>query len=389
MRFLFTAPPGLPHLFPWVPLAHAALGAGHSVLVATTGPTLAAATKSGLHVVNIASDQEVVDVYEHLAEVGRMHGRQEIPQERMVAEAYSHFGRISALMLDGLVDVAREWQADVVVYPPAFPAGLLAARAVGASAVLHGFGLRRPMLEPAMHQLVEAKGAHGLTETPLRPDVEINISPESVESMSVTPDSVAPPALAALPMRHCADNGGAQLPTWLLRSGDRPRVAVTLGSITSTDGEGALLAKIVQAAENLDVELVVTPVPEKLPALPSPLPDNVRTVAWLPVSALLPTCTLAVHHGGMGTTYVALAAGVPQLIIPVSGDQPYNAQVPQRLGVGEMLPLADASAESIEKHLRSLLEAPGYRNESTRVAQEMRGLPTPAAVLEQLVELIG
>jgi glycosyltransferase len=245
------------------------------------------------------------------------------------------------------------------------------------------------MLVPAMHQLVAAKGLYGLAETPLQPDVEITISPESAETNSVTPDSIAPPALAALPMRHCADNGGAQLPSWLLRTSDRPRVAVTVGSIPSTDGEGALLAKIIEAAAELDVELVVTPVPQQLPALPDPLPSNVRTVSWLPVSALLPTCALAVHHGGMGTTYVALASGLPQLIIPVSGDQPYNAQTPQRLGVGELIPLADATAESIAKHMRNLLELPSYRTESERVAQEMRDMPTPASVLGRLVELFG
>lgn len=387
MRFLFTAPPGLPHLFPWVPLAHAALAEGHQVLVGTTGPTIRAGINAGLHVVDVTPDDDVSEVYESLAEVGRRHGWQEITRQEMIGEAYRHFGQISALMLDGVVRIARDWRADVIVYPPAFPAGLLAARATGARAVLHGFGLRRPMLEPSMHQLVEAKGLLGLAETPLQPDVEISISPESVEEMSVTPDLVAPPALAALPMSHCADNGGSELPAWLLSCGERPRVAVTLGSISSTDGEGQLLATIIGAAEELDVELVVTPVPDDLPALPSPMPEYVRTANWLPVSALLPTCTVAVHHGGMGTTYVALAAGIPQLIIPVSGDQPYNAQVPQRLGAGEVVPLADATAEVIAKNLRELLQKPAYRAEAERVAQEIRDRPTPAIVLARLVEL--
>lgn len=239
-----------------------------------------------------------------------------------------------------------------------------------------------------MHQLVATSGLHGLPETPLQPDVEISISPASVEAMSVTPDSVAPPALAALGMRHCADNGGAQLPTWLLSPGRRPRIAVTLGSITSTDGEGELLAKIIRAAADLNVDIVATPVPERLPALPSPLPDNVRTVAWLPVSALLPTCSLVIHHGGMGTTYVSLAAGIPQLVIPVSGDQPYNAQLPERLGAGKMIPLAEASQESITRHLKTLLNETSYRVNSAKVAQEMRDLPTPSEVLGQLIDLL-
>ena len=40
-----------------------------------------------------------------------------------------------------------------------------------------------------------------------------------------------------------------------------------------------------------------------------------------------------VHHGGIGTTAQALAAGVPQLIMPLAHDQPDNAARVQRLGV--------------------------------------------------------
>jgi UDP:flavonoid glycosyltransferase YjiC (YdhE family) len=45
-----------------------------------------------------------------------------------------------------------------------------------------------------------------------------------------------------------------------------------------------------------------------------------------------------VHHGGVGTTAKALAAGVPQVVVPVAYDQPDNGRRVVRLGVGAMLP---------------------------------------------------
>jgi hypothetical protein len=51
-------------------------------------------------------------------------------------------------MIDGLVDAARTWGADAVVYPPPAVAGLVAARAIGVPAVLHGIGTRRPTSAP-------------------------------------------------------------------------------------------------------------------------------------------------------------------------------------------------------------------------------------------------
>ncbi len=41
---------------------------------------------------------------------------------------------------------------------------------------------------------------------------------------------------------------------------------------------------------------------------------------------VFPRCLAAVHHGGIGTTSKAIAAALPQLIIPKSHDQPDNAQ---------------------------------------------------------------
>ncbi|MDX2082323.1 MAG: glycosyltransferase [Terrimicrobiaceae bacterium] len=57
---------------------------------------------------------------------------------------------------------------------------------------------------------------------------------------------------------------------------------------------------------------------------------------WTHVSfdALFPRCRAVVHHGGIGTTAKAFAAGLPQLVIPLAHDQFDNAYRVERLGAG-------------------------------------------------------
>lgn len=49
---------------------------------------------------------------------------------------------------------------------------------------------------------------------------------------------------------------------------------------------------------------------------------------------LFPRCAAVVHHGGAGTTGSAIRAGVPQVVVPHMGDQPYWARRVRELGVG-------------------------------------------------------
>ncbi|PVZ04395.1 UDP:flavonoid glycosyltransferase YjiC (YdhE family) [Methylobacterium radiotolerans] len=54
--------------------------------------------------------------------------------------------------------------------------------------------------------------------------------------------------------------------------------------------------------------------------IPKPLPAGIVHLPYAPLSALLPRSAALVHHGGVGTVAQALAAGVPQLVVPVAFD---------------------------------------------------------------------
>jgi len=64
------------------------------------------------------------------------------------------------------------------------------------------------------------------------------------------------------------------------------------------------------------------------------LPETIFPVRDIPHSWLFPKMAALVHHGGMGTTAAGLRSGIPSIIMPLGGDQPFWADRVQRLGVG-------------------------------------------------------
>jgi sterol 3beta-glucosyltransferase len=64
------------------------------------------------------------------------------------------------------------------------------------------------------------------------------------------------------------------------------------------------------------------------------LPDTVLKVDSVPFSWLFPRAAAVVHHGGAGTTAAGLRAGVPSIVIPFMGDQPFWGRRVAALGVG-------------------------------------------------------
>ena len=61
---------------------------------------------------------------------------------------------------------------------------------------------------------------------------------------------------------------------------------------------------------------------------------EIEVCGYVPYSQLFGRCAAVVHHGGVGTTHAALAAGVPQVVMAFANDEFDNAARVQRAGVG-------------------------------------------------------
>lgn len=191
-----------------------------------------------------------------------------------------------------------------------------------------------PMLE---RQLGPLRKAHGLprirnwmTHWWHAPDLVIALFPEWFSSPGDLPSQVKQfPFLLA--------GNDALLPSDLeafLDAGSAP-VVVTLGSAMAQAGR--VFEATARAARELGRRVVLlTRHPEQLLQHPGGrVPEGTFVCRWAPLGALFPRAALVAHHGGIGTTAQAIAAGVPQLILPFAHDQPDNAHIIRRLHLGD------------------------------------------------------
>ena len=98
--------------------------------------------------------------------------------------------------------------------------------------------------------------------------------------------------------------------------------------------------------------ILLTQHPEQLPA---ELPEGIQHFAYLPFSQVLPRALALVHHGGIGTTAQAIAAGIPQVIRPMAHDQPDTAVRIEKLGIGVSLDPKKFNAVTLAEKINSLI----------------------------------
>lgn len=122
--------------------------------------------------------------------------------------------------------------------------------------------------------------------------------------------------------------------------------------------------------------------------LPPDLPPGVRHVPYAPFQRLFPRCAAVVHHGGIGTVAKALAAGIPQVVLPVAYDQTDNATQVKRLGVGEWLMARKATAARLAASITSVT-APAVRDAAANMALRFSAGGDALAIAARLVEDLG
>ncbi len=108
--------------------------------------------------------------------------------------------------------------------------------------------------------------------------------------------------------------------------------------------------------------------------VPRSLPSGVRHVTYAPLSWLLPRAAAIAHHGGIGTAAQALRAGCPQLVLPMTFDQPDNALRLERLGVGRALRRGVFSGPAAADALAALLESADISRACRLAARRFDGI---------------
>ncbi|HEX7237634.1 MAG TPA: glycosyltransferase [Gammaproteobacteria bacterium] len=86
---------------------------------------------------------------------------------------------------------------------------------------------------------------------------------------------------------------------------------------------------------------------------------------------LFPRVAAVVHHGGAGTTAAAARAGIPQVVTPMFGDQPYWAGRVVDLGLGAAVSYGAITEESLANALRHALD-PAVARRARELAAQLR-----------------
>ncbi|MCH7750887.1 MAG: glycosyltransferase [Planctomycetes bacterium] len=169
-----------------------------------------------------------------------------------------------------------------------------------------------------------------------------------------------------------------------LSAGDPP-VVFTPGS-AMTNGRWFFEAAV-DACRRLNRRgILVTNYPEQLPR---ELPSTVRHFGFVPFSRLLPRAAALVHHGGIGTSGQGLAAGLPQLVMPMAYDQLDNATRLKRLGVAATIRRNKFRSPAVAQALDSLLTLESVRAAGRHWAEQCdsaQALVASCEALEKLAE---
>jgi UDP:flavonoid glycosyltransferase YjiC (YdhE family) len=174
-----------------------------------------------------------------------------------------------------------------------------------------------------------------------------------------------PPSLRVTGFPLYDESDHQQLSSSLLEFLDRGPAPIVFTAGSANQNAAAFFRGAVDAATRLNRRaLLLTRFAEQLPTLPS----TVHHETFAPLSRVLPRSAALVHHAGIGTLAQALAAGVPQLTMPMGFDQPDNTTRLVRLGVARWVAPSDFSGERVATLLNTLLTDPAVASACAKYA---------------------
>ncbi|CAG0937526.1 vancomycin aglycone glucosyltransferase [Thermoflexales bacterium] len=121
---------------------------------------------------------------------------------------------------------------------------------------------------------------------------------------------------------------------------------------------------------------------------PANLPETIYALDSIPFAWLFPRVAAVVHHGGSGTTSAGLRAGVPSIIVPFFGDQPFWGQRVADLGVGPQPILRkQLTADRLAQAIQSAVTDQAMRQRAAELGAQIRaedGIACAVEIINQL-----
>ncbi|NBV46538.1 MAG: glycosyltransferase [Planctomycetia bacterium] len=163
-----------------------------------------------------------------------------------------------------------------------------------------------------------------------------------------------------------------------------PPIVFTPGS-ANVFGHGFFAAAVAACGILGRRGLLLSRFPEQVPGA---LPAHVRHADFLPFRWLLPRAAALVHHGGIGSASQALAAGIPQVIMPLGFDQFDNLHRVERLGVGAGLLPRQFRGPALAERLGRLLGDPAVATRCADAARRLAGADGIGRAADEVCRLL-
>ena len=297
-------------------------------------------------------------------------------------------GILAKAALPGLLDIVEDWRPQLIVRVSMEFAGLVAAEKAGLRSARVSVlacrthehfleAIREPIDE--IRDLVGLSPVHGAT---WEAESVFSAFPHSIDSLD-TMDGRPKPLLVG-------PSCGTQTPItgterWLPRDG-APLVYITFGTVAGrSDKSRAAYRRALDAVATLPVRALLTTGPVMDAGLLGTIPDNVTVETYVPQDAVFAHASAVVDHGGSGTFLGALAAGLPQVVVPLFADRPNNARSLDASGAG--IAVFDTETTGLRSAIERVLVDDDIRGAAKKVAVEMAAMPDIQDAVEELLVL--
>lgn len=357
MKILAGSTGGAGHLGPMMPFLRGAAAAGADVLLAAP---------EGMRT-DAVPFTALPDTPPHV--LGAIFGALESMPSREAANAHVIGGVFGRANVDATLPewerLVAEWRPDLVVREVGEFGSYVASSRAGVPQVQVGLGLHA--MHERFYDVLDGSGfsdRYGVPVEPLRTARTLSLVPASLDAPGAPVERYRDPAMAP-----AADATASA-------AGEPPLVYVTFGSVTAGMPQFAgVYRAALDALADVPVRVLMTVGRAGDPESLAPVPPNAQVVTWADQAAVLREASVAVGHGGFGTTFGALAAGVPPVVLPLfSSDQFDNASAVAASGVG----LAVQDASELPRAVTHALFDPTIRERVRAVADEMAALPDAA-----------
>ena len=346
MRVLVSTRPYVGHLHPALPLVEALVAAGHQAVIATSEELALEIEDRGFgwHPAGAHPDRWLDDHPGDDANYGPA---------------------VVALKVDDLVDAIDEVGADVLLADATDLAALIAGPATG-----------RPVARYSVCHYLPARTWRrlaGPTLQALRASRRLPPDP-ALGSLTRLPYlDVMPPAMQVTEVVELADRRVVRYQPRDLAGGDppdpaeRPAVVVSFGTVFAN--RDRVWDTVLKGCAGLDLPVLDTRAGRR------------------PLHRTLQNSRALICHGGFNTVLSAVSAGTPMVCVPMAGDQYYNAEVVDRLGLGIRISASRLTQRAVAGALGEILSDPSYAARVAVLRSSLSELPPPAAAIPGLERL--